>query len=272
MREEVNIMEKKYEMFKEKETDTLFRIRALKDFGCTTKGDVGGYIENETNLSQEGTCWVGDKAIVRGNANVSDDAKVLGKAIVRDNAKVSGCATVCHYAIVYGNALICDDAIIGEWSRVYGAARVSGQARTCGNTHIHGNAVVNQQMWTCFSEVTDDLTKNIKMSLRTQCNLQVKDDYVIAYKLVRKNLSSIYDENFFYKIGELIEAKEPEESTESCASGLHFSHLTYWDNCVSPNLSDYLYLKAKIKLEDIITIQSGKIRCRKAEILESFEP
>ena len=43
-------MEKKYEMFKEKETDVLYRIRALRDFGYVKKGDIGGYIEKEENL------------------------------------------------------------------------------------------------------------------------------------------------------------------------------------------------------------------------------
>ena len=42
-------MEKKYEMFKEKETDVLFRIRALRDFGYVKKGDIGGCARNN--------CW-----------------------------------------------------------------------------------------------------------------------------------------------------------------------------------------------------------------------
>ncbi|MDE5977041.1 MAG: hypothetical protein K2G70_01045 [Turicibacter sp.] len=49
-------MNKKYEMFKEKPTDTLYRIRALRDFGDVKQGDVGGYIEKEENLSHEGYC------------------------------------------------------------------------------------------------------------------------------------------------------------------------------------------------------------------------
>ena len=60
-------------------------------------------------------------------------------------------------------------------------------------------------------------------------------------------------------------------SDNSCASGLHFSNLTYWDNSADDYFNS-LYIKAKIKLEDIITVQEGKIRCRKAEILSAFEP
>lgn len=49
-------MEKKYEFTK---TDLYFngtilhQIVALKDFGSVKKGDLGGWIESEDNLSQE---------------------------------------------------------------------------------------------------------------------------------------------------------------------------------------------------------------------------
>ena len=146
-----------------------------------------------------------------------------------------------------------------------------GNAYVYNNVCVYGNAVICQTMGVCYSLVKDDLRKNIKMSLRCQCNLPVEDDYVIAYKLVNKNLSSFYDEDFFYRVGEIIEEENAEISDKSCASGLHFSNLTYWDNSADDYFNN-LYIKAKIKLEDIITVQEGKIRCRKAEILSAFEP
>ena len=51
----------------------LYRVKALKDFGNVKKGDMGGYIESEKNLSHEGTCWGYDDAWVFGDAIVSDD-------------------------------------------------------------------------------------------------------------------------------------------------------------------------------------------------------
>lgn len=73
---------------------TLHRIEALRDFGGVKKGDKGGFVEKEANLSQDGNAWVG------GNAEVYGDARVFG------NARVSGDAWV------YGNALVCGDADI----------------------------------------------------------------------------------------------------------------------------------------------------------------
>ena len=54
---------KKYEILMDEKNTiewqgrTLHRIRALKNFGDVKKDDLGGYIEDENNLSQKGNCW-----------------------------------------------------------------------------------------------------------------------------------------------------------------------------------------------------------------------
>lgn len=58
----------------------LHRIKALKDFGNVKKGELGGYVESERNLSQEGNCWVYDNARVYSNAEVCGNAEVFGNA------------------------------------------------------------------------------------------------------------------------------------------------------------------------------------------------
>ena len=92
---------RKYEMLQDQTIEwrgrTLYRIRALRDFGDVHAGDVGGYIECERNLSQDGNAWVYD------DARVSGDARVYGNARVCDNAWVCGNALVCGDACVYGN-------------------------------------------------------------------------------------------------------------------------------------------------------------------------
>ena len=56
---------------------TLFRIEALIDFGNISKGDKGGFVEVERNVSQDGNAWVSGNARVSGNALVSGNARVL---------------------------------------------------------------------------------------------------------------------------------------------------------------------------------------------------
>ena len=81
-------MEKKYKLTDETievEGKALYRIEALKDFCEIKKGDKGGFIESEDNLSHEGNAWVYDDACVYDNALVTDDACVCGNARVYDN-------------------------------------------------------------------------------------------------------------------------------------------------------------------------------------------
>ena len=59
---------------------TLHRIRATRDFSHVHAGDLGGFIEDERNLSHDENAWVG------GNARVSGNAWVGGNALVGGNA------------------------------------------------------------------------------------------------------------------------------------------------------------------------------------------
>ena len=88
----------------------LFRIKALSSFGNVTAGDLGGYVEKEENLSQEGDAWVYDNALVCDNALVYGDAWVYGNALVYGDARVYGNAEVSGNARVSGNALVYDNA------------------------------------------------------------------------------------------------------------------------------------------------------------------
>ena len=55
----------------------LRRIKALASFGDVAAGEIGGWIENESNLSQTGDAWVYGNALVYGDAWVYGDAQVF---------------------------------------------------------------------------------------------------------------------------------------------------------------------------------------------------
>ena len=75
---------KKFELTSEFITNVLgaklFRIKALIEFGDVSAGELGGYIEKEENLAQDGDAWVCGDAKVYGNAKVCGDAWVCGDA------------------------------------------------------------------------------------------------------------------------------------------------------------------------------------------------
>lgn len=93
-----------------------FRLVALREFWChdkyIKKGAQGGLIDNELNLSQEGSCWITKDACVYGKARVcgdaliTDQAIVCADAVVMDNAVIRDDCQVCGKSIIRGNAVV----------------------------------------------------------------------------------------------------------------------------------------------------------------------
>lgn len=141
-------MGKKYELIPS-DIEGLFRIKALKDFNDVKKGDIGGYVESEKNLSQLDDCWIYD------NAQVCDNAVVIGKAIVCGNARVYDNAQICDNAVVCGNAVvmnkaqICDNAIVCDDARVFANAQIYDNARIQGHAVVQHDAVVRGNAIIC---------------------------------------------------------------------------------------------------------------------------
>ena len=146
---------KKFELTAEFVTNVfgkkLFRIKALVAFGDVEKGELGGFIEKEDNLSHDGNAWVYGNARVFGNARVYGDARVYGNARVYGDARVYGNAQVYGNAWVYGNA------------RVYGNAQVSGDARV----YDDADYAVVKGFGRCFRTTTFFRCKD--KILRVQC-------------------------------------------------------------------------------------------------------
>ena len=95
---------KKYELTSETKIvfgHILYRIKALSSFGYVSAGDLGGFLESEKNLSQNGNAWVSGNARVYGNAEVSGNARVSGSAEVSGSARVSGNAEVSKIGSIF---------------------------------------------------------------------------------------------------------------------------------------------------------------------------
>ena len=129
----------------------LYQIKALKDFGNVKAGDLGGYIEKEENLSQDGTAWVFDNACVYDNARVLCNAYVCGNACVYDNAQIYDDARICDDVCVYDNAYVYGDA------RVFGNACVCDDAEVFDNARVLGNAQVYDTTWIhCDAQISSN--------------------------------------------------------------------------------------------------------------------
>lgn len=153
-------MDKKYELMPEKSIKIdgrkLYRIRSLKDFVDVKAGDLGGYVQSEKNLSQEGRCWiydngmVYDNAIVEKNATIRDNAVIKNNAIISDfsiisgHSRITGCSTVKGNASIYGNTLIANDATIYEYAFINGKIKIFSNAKICGTSRIEGEAEIGE--------------------------------------------------------------------------------------------------------------------------------
>ena len=121
---------------------TLYRIRALKDFGVVKQGDLGGYVEQEANLSQKGNAWIFDDAKAMDDAIVKDDATLHHNATVKDSAIISGSASINENATVYDQASVSDKAILYGNVILIGNAKIYGKARLYDHVIVSDNAQV----------------------------------------------------------------------------------------------------------------------------------
>lgn len=126
-------MERKYRLCAKEHLygRTLYRVQAVRDFILNDgeridTGEVGGLVDSEANLSQEGNCWITKGAKVLGDAYVCGDAVIRGGATVWGRNVVCGFATICGDAMVAGWAIVKDRATVKDHSCVTGGAIVGG--------------------------------------------------------------------------------------------------------------------------------------------------
>lgn len=120
---------------------TLYRVKAKKalDHCGVSSGDLGGYIQNLTNLQDD--AWVGGSARVYGDAVVSDKAVVAGFARVKGNALVTEDAYVSGQAKVQDGALVCGNAKVLGSAKIFDNACVEGDAEVSGNAQLLESSV-----------------------------------------------------------------------------------------------------------------------------------
>lgn len=117
----------------------LYRIIAIRDFeipyvGIIREGTLGGYVESESNLSQESSAWIMNTAKAFGNAIVK------GNAILKDDAAI------------YGDAVVDGHSVLQNYARVYGNAKLSGRCIISDRCDVKGN-----------TELTDVIMNNASM-------------------------------------------------------------------------------------------------------------
>ena len=172
---------KKYELTNETKTlaggTVLHRIRALRDIprSGVKAGELGGFVEGENNLSQDGDAWIFCNANVYGNAEVYDNSKVSGDTWIFGNAKVYGDAEVYGKAWVFCDAWVFGNAKVSGKAWVYGNARVFGDAKIYGDAEVSSNAKVYGK-----AEVYGDAEVFGNAEVSGDANVENGHDYFVA--------------------------------------------------------------------------------------------
>lgn len=137
-----------------------YRIKAIRSFGDVEEGDIGGYIQSEKNLSHSGLSWVYNDAVVKDNAIVKDDAKVMSTSVIGEDAKVYDSAVVDGKSIIEGISQIFESAFVKD-STIYNSGKVYGNAKVddCyfhSSARVYGNAGVNKSELSGNCEIYDN--------------------------------------------------------------------------------------------------------------------
>ena len=156
----------------------LYRIQALKTFtkpgGCNPVvhvGELGGYVEAEDNLSQDGNCWIFDKARVKDGGKVLDDAIVYDKCLVSKNSIVRGGSVVGGHCFVTNQSVITD-------SRLEGNVIVNGHSIIHSGAYLYGEIGVDQ------SEIVDLVNLIGRISIKQSkitAPLELSGDYELNF-------------------------------------------------------------------------------------------
>lgn len=133
----------------------LFRIRALRDIGAEVKaGDLGGFVESESNLSFEpgDDAWLFDDAIACNNAYVDKGSQLRKNAVACHNAYVS------HGTVMTGSTRAEDDAYLR-------GALLSGRARASGQSMIlHSQDTLSSPMLSGQCAVYGKVSGNVRLT------------------------------------------------------------------------------------------------------------
>ncbi len=127
----------------------LYRIRALQDFSDVHAGDLGGFVENERNLSHHGLCWIYDDAKayamsrISNNARLKDYAICNGRAKVYGNSLLSGKSEISNSANIFDHAIVLDESTVSGNSQIFGHAILMNHAKVFENGKVYGHAMIS---------------------------------------------------------------------------------------------------------------------------------
>lgn len=175
----------------------LNRIQAIIDFLDVKEGDLGGWIEKEENLSQEGGCWVYDESKALGYTKIS------GLALVSDNSVVID-SEISGHAIVVGSK-------VTSYSKVTGGTMVSG-SKISGESYLNCHTIQKCEL---------DNVRAVGDASMFETYLECRAENTYSNVIVNRNSIALESDNNKVEIrfdwdGQLIGANSVKSPYEEC--------------------------------------------------------
>lgn len=193
------------EVYDGKHLVTLYRIKALKNIPKhgVKMGDIGGWIQDTSNLSHEGNAWIDKESMVFGGSVIKDDA-LIKASVITGKTEVSHNASVISSQIKGKKSIIKDDAKL-FMVKVFHQLKAEGN---CFLQRVKVEGVVTIHSKTC--SIADStlrgrvtvLAKDITIKSSTIENVLFNENkyVVIRSSLILEEVCDIYGDIEFYDV------------------------------------------------------------------------
>ena len=172
---------KKYSM---EEEGFDYRITALIDIPRhgIKKGDKGGLIAKESNLSHKGDCWVTEEAMASDNSRVYDNALVTGDSCVCDGAQVFENAIITDFAWIHEQAKVSSSVVVNKYIIIGGSRHVKENGWFFDQVDTHTSVFTRAQLRVKMEKFAQDTYgKSAKQALKDIYSDKVPDTLASSY-------------------------------------------------------------------------------------------
>ena len=154
---------------------TLYRIKALKDFSDVKAGDLGGWIQSEENLSQEGNCWIHDEAmcmdrarvcdncIMRDFSTMFDNSRMHDNAVMVDDTMAFNYSTMWDNSIMFGNSKRFENSVMRGDSKMHDCSTINGHSEMLGDSELYGDSKLKEEE-KLFGKLVSEVDKFIDIN------------------------------------------------------------------------------------------------------------
>ena len=178
----------KYRLTDEKMSTDLdlaaYRIVALRDFGSVKAGDLGGFIQKESNLSHDGDCWIDEHTMVVSNSIVRGDAQISYSdiwdgCVIEGSAIISGCNMGGQIKISGGN--ISDSRIEGRNITIKGGIITDSVLHS--NVCVEGGVIKGSTMYNCSICEGDSINFDVDYNNFHTVNISYDEDTRLLFTI-----------------------------------------------------------------------------------------